>query len=870
MPSGPDGVWAAEQIRAIDPEVEIVIVTAHTDVRPEVIVPRVPPAGKLLYIRKPFSQEEIQQFAVALGAKWHQDRQLMKIHAELETRVQERTADLSKANEQLRREIKERLRAEEELQQGEERYRSILENIEEGYFEVDLAGNFTYFNESLCKIAGYEPNEMMSMNNREYTTTETAKEMYQVFNEIYRTGKPATIVDYEIFRKDGTPRILEMSASLMRDSAGQPIGFRGVSRDVTNRKKAEEALRESEERYRSLFKNSLSVMLLIDQETADIVDANPAACSFYGWSHEELTGKKITDINTLTKDQVFQEMEQARSEQRSHFFFRHRLANDEVLDVEVYSGPIKLHGKQLLYSIVYDITERKLAEEALRQSEERYRTVLEANPDPVVVYDMEGRVIYLNPAFTQVLGWPLEECIGKKMDVFVPEESWPETQMMIDRVLTDASSSGIETHRYTKEGSIIPVSVSGAIYRDRDGSPAGIVINLRDVSQQKKLEAQLQQAQKMEAVGTLAGGIAHDFNNLLQAVQGYSELLLMRRGEKEPGRRELQEIVRASKRGGELTQQLLTFSRRVESKRRPLDLNLEVEGLIQLLKRTLPKMIEVELGVSGDLHLINADSVQVGQILMNLAVNAMDAMPEGGKLLFNTANVTLDQEFCRRYVEICPGDYVLLSISDTGHGMDKETLSHIFDPFYTTKEVGKGSGLGLAMVYGIVKNHEGYIMCYSQPGEGTAFKIYLPVIETRAEAFDNIEEPDLFEHPSSENVLVVDDEEFIRDLGVELLSEAGYTVLAAADGESALELYLQEKERIDLIILDLIMPGMGGRRCLEELLKINPEAKVLIASGHSPDGPTKEILEGGAKGFVSKPYDMTQILKAVREILDRS
>ena len=425
MPSGPDGVWAAEQIRAIDPEVEIVIVTAHTDVRPEVIVPRVPPAGKLLYIRKPFSQEEIQQFAVALGAKWHQDRQLMKIHAELETRVQERTADLSKANEQLRREIKERLRAEEELQQGEERYRSILENIEEGYFEVDLAGNFTYFNESLCKIAGYEPNEMMSMNNREYTTTETAKEMYQVFNEIYRTGKPATIVDYEIFRKDGTPRILEMSASLMRDSAGQPIGFRGVSRDVTNRKKAEEALRESEERYRSLFKNSLSVMLLIDQETADIVDANPAACSFYGWSHEELTGKKITDINTLTKDQVFQEMEQARSEQRSHFFFRHRLANDEVLDVEVYSGPIKLHGKQLLYSIVYDITERKLAEEALRQSEERYRTVLEANPDPVVVYDMEGRVIYLNPAFTQVFGWPLEECIGKKMDVFVPSRKEP-------------------------------------------------------------------------------------------------------------------------------------------------------------------------------------------------------------------------------------------------------------------------------------------------------------------------------------------------------------------------------------------------------------------------------------------------------------
>jgi PAS domain S-box-containing protein len=308
-------------------------------------------------------------------------------------------------------------------------------------------------------------------------------------------------------------------------------------------------------------------MLLIDPETADIVDANPAACSFYGWGHEELTRKKITDINTLTDEQVYQEIERAKAEQNQHFFFRHRLAKDEIVDVEVFSGPIVLNGKQLLYSIVHDITERKQVIEALRASEEKYRTVLEANPDPVVVYDFDGKVVYYNPAFTRVFGWSLGERLGKKMEVFVPEESLPETQTMISRVLAGESFSGIETRRYTKEGKIIPVSISGAVLRDMDGNPVGSVINLRDISEQKNLEGQLQQAQKMEAVGTLAGGIAHDFNNLLQAIQGYTELLLMRKKEGESDWRELQEVIRASKRGAELTQQLLTFSRKVESKR---------------------------------------------------------------------------------------------------------------------------------------------------------------------------------------------------------------------------------------------------------------------------------------------------------------
>ncbi|UCF00532.1 MAG: PAS domain S-box protein [Deltaproteobacteria bacterium] len=508
----------------------------------------------------------------------------------------------------------------------------------------------------------------------------------------------------------------------------------------------------------------------------------------------------------------------------------------------------------------------KKTEKALRESEERYRTVLEANPDPVVVYDMEGKVIYLNPAFTDTFGWTIEERLGKKMDVFVPEESWPETKIMIDKALTGESFSGFETCRYTKEGNTIPVSISAAVYWDRDDNPVGSVVSLRDISEQKQLQAQLQHAQKLEAVGTLAGGIAHEFNNLLQAVQGYAELLLLRRKKEEPTYRELEAIVRAAKRGGELSQQLLTFSRKVESKLRPVDLNFEVDRAIQLLSRTVRKMIEIEFHSEKELKPVNADPAQIEQLVVNLALNARDAMPDGGKVTIGTENVFLDKEYCRRQAGVEPGEYVLLTFSDTGHGMDKETRMRMFEPFFTTKGLGEGTGIGLAIVYGIVKNHGGQITCSSEPEAGTIFKIYLPAIEHKVQ-FEKQPEPELLEG-GTETILLVDDEEFILDLGKQIFARCGYTVLTALDGETALEFYRKEQGNIDLVILDLVMPGMSGRECLEGLRNINPRAKVVIASGYSDTGPMKEAIEAGAKSFISKPYEMKQLLQVAREVLD--
>lgn len=390
-------------------------------------------------------------------------------------------------------------------------------------------------------------------------------------------------------------------------------------------------------------------------------------------------------------------------------------------------------------------------------------------------------------------------------------------------------------------------------------------IRQREQAEQRseQLRHQLQHSQKMEAIGTLAGGIAHDFNNLLQGIQGYCELLLFE--DTDQGSRELQEILRAAKRGGELTRQLLTFSRKVESNLVPIDLNQVISDMRDMLERTIPKMIKVKLHLKTNLNFVNGDSSQLEQVLMNLAVNARDAMPEGGLLTISIEDVVLNPEYHHIFPEIAPGQYVLLTVSDTGQGMDLATQNRIFDPFFTTKSVGKGTGLGLAIVYGIVKSHQGHISCYSEPTKGTTFKIYLPAI---AHNTPTIQEEATKEMPrGTETILLIDDEAFIREIGQRILSEFGYTVLTAEDGESALEIYRKNGDNIDLVILDIIMPGMGGEQCMKKLIAAHPLIKILISSGYSENGPVSDTIFQGALDFINKPYDVGQLLRTVRRVL---
>jgi signal transduction histidine kinase len=390
---------------------------------------------------------------------------------------------------------------------------------------------------------------------------------------------------------------------------------------------------------------------------------------------------------------------------------------------------------------------------------------------------------------------------------------------------------------------------------------------VRMMNERLKLEEELRQSQKLEAVATLTGGIAHDFNNLLQIVQGYSELLLVDKNKDESDFLELHEIFSAARRGGELTRRLLNYSRKINSEKKRSNLNLQIRQLNKLLQRTIPKMIEIELQLDENLRHVDADPLQLEQVLMNLAVNAKHAMPEGGKLVVKTANATLTGEFCSKHSKLTPGDYVLLRVSDTGHGMDSETLKQIFDPFFSTKAPGKGTGLGLAMVHGIIENHNGHITCHSRPGKGTVFTIYFPTGETTQAVSPETAVKKESDLRGDETILLIDDDHAICIYAKRCLEKQGYKVLTATDGKCALELYRKEMKTIDLILLDLIMPGMGGAKCLQQLLGIDPDIKVVIASGYTPDDNTMQIIQRNARGYLRKPYFGKQLLQTVRGVL---
>jgi signal transduction histidine kinase/ActR/RegA family two-component response regulator len=408
---------------------------------------------------------------------------------------------------------------------------------------------------------------------------------------------------------------------------------------------------------------------------------------------------------------------------------------------------------------------------------------------------------------------------------------------------------------------------------DAEGRVQMVVEHVRDITDRKraeeekdKLRARLQQAHKMEAVGTLAGGIAHDFNNLLQALNGYSEILLLDKKQDHSDYKHLKAIELTVDRATHLVKQLLLFSRKAESEPQPVDLREAIENATHILERTIPKMVSIEAHTDDRPWTVNADPIQIEQVLLNLATNAADAMPEGGRFVIETQNITLDLEDTRHNADIPPGPYVLLTVSDTGHGMDRATLEKIYEPFFTTKDFGQGTGLGLASVYGIVKNHGGHIACYSEIGQGTTFKIHLPAIQ---KFWVNPDAPPAVE-PSQgggETVLVADDEEHVRDIAQQALGRYGYSVLTASTGEEALTLYSENKEQIDLVLLDLGMPGMGGRRCLHKLLEMDPSVKVIIASGYSINGQVKETMREGAVGYVAKPYAIKDLLKEVQAAL---
>jgi len=650
------------------------------------------------------------------------------------------------------------------------------------------------------------------------------------------------------------------------DSDGNVAGLIGVILDITERKRVEAKIQEQNTFLTGLLEAVSHPFYVIDVKDYSVVMANASARQSFASGNGTcyaLTHGRDKPCDTQHHPCPLERVKQTA--QPTNVEHIHYGVSGQAKHVEIFAYPVKDATGSVRYVVEYavDVTDRKHSEE----ERVRLTTAIEQSAEMVVITDTEGTIQYVNPAFERITGYDRQEVIGRSVRILKSNEKDESVdQDMWDTLAGGAVWTGHFVNR-KKDGTLFEEDATISPIKDDSGEIVSYVAVKRDVTREVLLQKQLQQAQKMESVGTLAGGIAHDFNNILTIVLGYSELLLADKTKGSAEYEEIQAMRQAARRGSDLVKQILTFSRRAEYHPRPMSLNQEVRQAKRLLSRTIPKMIEIDLHLADDLKTIHADPGQMEQILLNLAVNAKDAMPNGGKLAIETKNVYLNDEYCRAHLGVKPGPYVLLVVSDTGHGMEREVVDHIFEPFYTTKQVGEGTGLGLALVFGIVKGHGGHVACYSEPGVGTTFRIYLPAITLEeAPSMDTT-----LEMPAggTETILIVDDEELIGDLGKRILSGAGYTVLMANNGEEALEIYSKKMSDISLVLLDLIMPGMGGERCLRELLKMAPRARVLVASGYSASGPVKQTLEKGAKGFVSKPFQMKQLLHAVRKVLNK-
>jgi PAS domain S-box-containing protein len=654
----------------------------------------------------------------------------------------------------LQNEILDLRRMKAELRANEDRFQSIFSSMKDIYFEVDLKGDMIYFNHAVCELYGYTAEELTGMNNRQYATPEAAVRMYQIFNQLYMTGEPVDITNYEILAKDGKRHFLQVSAYLIKDADGKPIGFRGIGRDVTDKVKTEETLRKGRIRYRELFKEA-------------------------------------------------------------------------------------------------------------HQAEELYQSLLNSSPDAIALLDVNLHFQFVNPAFTHIFGWTLSEMQDEKVS-YIPKPLKQTFADMIQKVYNQAHPiRGYETQRYTKDGQLLDVSISASRFLDHAGDPAGVLLILRNISEIKRYQWHMQQAQKMESLGTLAGGIAHDFNNLLMGVQGRLSLLMLHKNPNDGDYRHLKEIEDYIMRAADLTRQMLGIARSGKFEVKPTDLNDLIKKQNILFGRTR-KEITIHEALEDQLSSVEVDQRQIEQVLLNMYVNASHAMPDGGDLHVRTANILLDQTRTDPY-DLEPGQYVQISITDNGHGMDQTTLKRVFEPFFSTKERGRGTGLGLASAYGIIKNHDGFITVYSEKGKGTTFNIFLPSSIKSAEA-EALFDQKIIEGKGS--VLLIDDEQMILSVAEEMIQALGYEVTAVNDGQKGIDVYNESQDRIDMVILDLIMPGMGGAEVFDQLKAINPAVKVLLSSGYSIDGQAAAIMKRGCSGFIQKPFSIQELSKKIKEVMN--
>ena len=678
--------------------------------------------------------------------------------------------------------------------------------------------------------------------------------------------------EYRILRPDGTARWITDRGFAIRDADGRVLRIIGIAEDITERRLAELETQRRQKFLESVLYHAPDAIITLDAHH-HVLDWNPGAEKIFGYAREETIGRNLDELVARLEmaAEATSFTREVLSGQILHPIETIRYRKDgRPIHVIAAGAPIfienELRGVVAIYT---DISILKKAEHALRESEERLRVVYQTIPDPVAVIRMSDyRCVDINEAFTKLSGYPPREVIGTTA---VEVGLWGNPAQR-EKMLAGLSAQGfinnLEAEFKTRDGRMVTGLVSAKVLYLQE-EPHVLVIT-RDISQiklaeqeRKQLEGQLRQAQKMEAIGTLAGGIAHDFNNLLMGIQGRNSLMMADLSTDHPFGEHLREIQSYVRSAADLTRQLLGFARGGKYELRPVDLNELVGATARMFART-HKEIRIQTELAPNLKTVEVDRGQIEQVLLNLFVNARQAMPTGGDLFIRTENTAISSAKPQAS-DLKPGAYATVTVTDTGSGMDAATRDRIFEPFFTTREMGRGTGLGLASVFGILRNHGGQITVWSEKGCGSTFTIFLPAsektVQLRLSATADIQ-------PGGETILLVDDERMILDVGQKLLAKLGYRVKTAGSGQEAVETYRQEQKAIDLVILDMIMPTMGGGRTFDALKAIDPHVRVLLSSGYSLNGQATEILQRGCQGFIQKPFDLGTLSQKLREVLD--
>ncbi len=637
-------------------------------------------------------------------------------------------------------------------------------------------------------------------------------------------------------------------------------------------------LLQSNSEMRAIIKAFPDLFLWIDRE-GRILDCKEGSSTNLFIPAHQLVGKRIQNIPDKTIAEKFHQAIQLVRKERAMFSLEYSLTlNDKQYYYEARVLPL-LEDQCLC--IVRNITERQEAEEALKQSEEQfkklyeesrkaeevYRSLIHSSADAIVMYDLEGNVRYLSPAFTQLFGWDQPELEGKKIP-FIPESEKEATFFLITEVVHKGKPvHGFESRRLTKDGRILNVSVSASRFDDHAGRPSGTLVILRDITEKKRLEAHFRQTQKMESIGTLAGGIAHDFNNLLSAIMGYAEMCLAEAPKGGKMERRLSRVMQASERAKDLVNQILTFSRQKEQTRKPLQIRPIIKEALKLLRASIPSTIRFQIDITEDTGVILADPTQIHQVLMNLCTNAAHAMQEkGGTLTISITDTAIPKESLSVHADLAAGEYVKLTVSDTGHGMTTDILEKIFDPYFTTKKHGEGTGLGLSLVHGIVKSMDGAIRVTSTPAQGSTFEVFIPRLESdREDSPPPTEDILLF---GNETILLVDDEDFVLDMTREMLESLGYTVVPRASSLEALHAFRANPKRFDLVISDQMMPNMTGQELAANIHALNPRIPFILCTGFSTPITEEKARNSGVTAFVYKPVLKQNLSAAIRRVLD--